>query len=61
MTSDALSSSPIIDFTGYRHNETTAPSVISLLWIGSRRVVGVVSLGSGRGRLKRRYHDVIVG
>ena len=61
VTSDPLSSSPIIDFTGYRHNETTAPSVISLLWIGSRRVVGVVSLGSGRGRLKRRYDDVIVG
>ena len=29
--SDALSSSPIIDFTGYRHNETTDPSLISLL------------------------------
>ena len=30
-------SSPIIDFTGYRHNEMTAPSVISLFWVGSRR------------------------
>src|SRR5918994_6758972 len=28
VTSEALSSSPIIDFTGYRHKETTAPSGI---------------------------------
>src|SRR5215216_466541 len=28
VTSDAFSSSPIIDLTGYRHNERTAPSAI---------------------------------
>jgi hypothetical protein len=38
-----LSSSPIIDFTGYRHNETTTPSVISLLFgVASLAVVGLV-------------------
>src|SRR5437763_3958607 len=29
VTSDAFSSSPIIDLTGYRHNETTAPPAIA--------------------------------
>ena len=55
VSSDALSSSPIIDFTGYRHNETTAPSSMSPPGVEFRGVSSIPC--PSRARLLTGWRD----